>query len=253
MPIPLRSYRGALRPQWPMAINADQSTAHGLLVAYVGDGLYGRYDPIRLRHGSLTASPRIAGIPNVGSGLYCTGGASLDIPSAWPVTSERYSWRLVFTPRTWTGGFTAVLDGPSRQFSLFFDTSGNGSFLTGPGGFMATGVGLTSGSRWDLVVTNSNDTDARTWVNGRQVGAALPDDPGLGAVTETLSFGRNASGGGTDSDLVFESFQVWDRTLTAGEIWQLYDPATRWDLYRVPSTRVFFDVGGAALRRFFLT
>lgn len=39
---------------------------------------------------------------------------------------------------------------------------------------------------------------------------------------------------------------IWNRALNPAQVWQLYDPATRWDLYWTPSSRVFFNLGGAA-------
>ena len=42
------------------------------------------------------------------------------------------------------------------------------------------------------------------------------------------------------------SIAMWSRAMSDIDIWALYDPATRWDLYWVPGRRVFVDVGAAA-------
>ena len=34
--------------------------------------------------------------------------------------------------------------------------------------------------------------------------------------------------------------RAWNRALTAAEVWQLYDPRTRWDLYYPLRQRTFF-------------
>ena len=39
--------------------------------------------------------------------------------------------------------------------------------------------------------------------------------------------------------------RIWSRRLSPADVWALYDPATRWDLYWQPGRRVFFDVGAA--------
>lgn len=39
--------------------------------------------------------------------------------------------------------------------------------------------------------------------------------------------------------------RVYNRALTPTEIWALYDPATRWDLYWQPGRTLYFDVGAA--------
>jgi len=39
--------------------------------------------------------------------------------------------------------------------------------------------------------------------------------------------------------------RFYNRCLSAQDVWIMYDPATRWDLYWVPSTKTFFDIGAA--------
>lgn len=41
------------------------------------------------------------------------------------------------------------------------------------------------------------------------------------------------------------SARWWNRVFTADQHWALYDPATRWDLYAVPSRRMFVNVSAA--------
>ena len=41
--------------------------------------------------------------------------------------------------------------------------------------------------------------------------------------------------------------RLYHRVFTAAEMWALYDPTTRWDLYAAPSRRVYFDVGASGV------
>lgn len=43
---------------------------------------------------------------------------------------------------------------------------------------------------------------------------------------------------------------IWDRILSPGEIWSLYDPMTRWSMYWRPSTTVWFNIPSAGGRIF---
>lgn len=61
---------------------------------------------------------------------------------------------------------------------------------------------------------------------------------------------------GNDFDvLASRAFDGWigewrvyaNRVMTPNELWELYDPATRWDLYWTPGRRVFFDISSGAL------
>lgn len=42
----------------------------------------------------------------------------------------------------------------------------------------------------------------------------------------------------------FGEVRIWNRALTDADVWALYEPSTRWDLYQMPSARVYFNSGG---------
>lgn len=68
------------------------------------------------------------------------------------------------------------------------------------------------------------------------------------ARTGTLNSGSDPIGlCGTNNNVQgwYADFRVWDRALSAAEVWALYDPATRWDLYWVPGRTLYFDAGAA--------
>jgi hypothetical protein len=159
--------------------------------------------------------------------------------------------RFVMTPVTWPGGFTAWIDDPGRVNSVFVDTSGNvsfnGNWLKSVSIANAGTNPLTAGTRWDIVVRGYNPGGGSGsayedgWLNGVFTGAGSPGGnaaPDFSSVTQ--SFGNNPSGGGSNADCLWESVQQWNRILTDEEVWRLYDPPTRYELYWTPSNRTFF-------------
>lgn len=194
---------------------------------------------------SEQATPLLRGNAVGGVGAYCTANAGILIPKLTGVTSgSTFTLRLVCTPMTWPGGFTAWIDDNFRDFATFMDTSGAVSF----GGSVWQGLlpPLTIGKRWDLVLAaDANILAGRptVYVNGVNMGAGGNADWSR----DDAYLGFNFSGGGVGADCIYETLQVWNRCLRDQDVWQLYDPATRWDLYWVPSARTFFDIGGGVV------
>lgn len=60
----------------------------------------------------------------------------------------------------------------------------------------------------------------------------------------------NRSAGDRNWDGAIGGFTVWNRPLNAIEAWSLYDPATRWDMYRIPTRKTMFEVAAATGRIF---
>lgn len=91
------------------------------------------------------------------------------------------------------------------------------------------------------------------YVNGR---LAIGDNasgwtPTYGA-TSLLSVG-DYSGISRNSNVVILDGRIWNRKISAEQAWLLYAPETRWDLYAVPSSRVFFDFTGATAKPLYAT
>lgn len=83
------------------------------------------------------------------------------------------------------------------------------------------------------------------YVNGREV---TYNDGTYGSGTEQALTGVHGIGGNSFVGQIADARCWFDRALTASEIWSLYDPATRWDLYRRPaSRRLYLDLGAGGI------
>lgn len=203
-----------------------------------------------LKTGIETASfpPTLQGTPT-GMGLYCNNPFGSGVAFPWALGSQTsyLTLRMVFRTVAWTGPFTALFDSPTREAAWFFDTNGDASFSGGGSifGFALTLTGLTPGAdlRYDLVMSVGPNT-SDVYVNG-QLFSSTGSFFGLQTPSETWYFGSNPSGG-TAPNYILETVQYFTKQLSAQEVFALYDPPTRWDLYWVPSTRVVFDLAAAA-------
>lgn len=253
----LPSRSGGSRPVGPIRINYSSSLSVGLQswIEPNANSFLQDAAPLGLV-ATTTSSPTLQPHPVGGSTLRVTGGSGFSLPPSGLGNINAVGFctmRFVMTPVTWPGGFTAWMDDPGRLNSVFIDTSGNvsfdGNWLKSVNIANAGTNPLTAGLRWDIVVRGYNPLGGATsayedgWLNGVLTGTggaggnAAPD---FSSVTE--SFGNNPSGSGSNADCQWESVQQWNRLLTDEEIWRLYDPPTRWDLYWTPSNRTFFHV-----------
>ena len=111
--------------------------------------------------------------------------------------------------------------------------------------------GLTfANDLWRLVTYTWDGTTSRIYHNGQQTNTSATS-PNGGAVTVagvwTNPHDGFASQGTAPTGTRVADARFYARCLTATEVWQLYDPVTRWDLYWVPGRRVFFDVGASGV------
>jgi hypothetical protein len=100
-------------------------------------------------------------------------------------------------------------------------------------------------STWiHVAATWSGGTTAATivlYMNGRQVSM---DAGGDGSGTAIAAVGTTVLGGRTFDDTrnlngMMLDARIYDRPLTAAEVYALWDPATRWDLYALPRSSMF--------------
>lgn len=230
------------RPHGPVVLNHDSPLSVGLRrwmtpsMNRLWNGDYGYERVTNVTVGTPTLTPWNEG----GVGVLCAG-SSVAIPSMSGVSGQDVTVRYVFTPITWPGAFTSWIDDAGRDWSTFIDTSGAISFAGNYWNFGSQT--LTTGQRWDLVAAVSGAGSTITYMNGKQTGSR---GVGLPNLTNQLELGTNPSTGGTNANQIFETMQVWNRTLSETEVLELYDPATRWQLYWTPSRRVYFDVVATA-------
>jgi hypothetical protein len=96
---------------------------------------------------------------------------------------------------------------------------------------------------WHVVVTYDGTT-VSFYLNG-QLLSTSNNSSSPGTATPFL-FASSASGAGeSGATNAFADIRWYNRVLSAADVAALYAPATRWDLYWRPSSRVFFDVAAA--------
>lgn len=154
-----------------------------------------------------------------------------------------YTWRLLFSPLTWPGEFTAGWDDSARVMAVFFNTSGVRSFSSLLG---VTSFGtLTGGGTYDIILTcNPGNTAHRLYVNGDAVttGGALNVD-----TNATLDLGGNPStGADAAANSLFWIFQEWGRQLSHDEVFRLgVDPWAGTGVFNIVRNRRFGAITAA--------
>lgn len=99
-------------------------------------------------------------------------------------------------------------------------------------------------SKYFLLTGVASSTDAvtgcRLLVNGvREIDAAAGT---IGSSTCDIQFGQYANSAGSSQDYEVFDCRLYKRALTDADVWQMYDPVTRWDLDGQPNTKTFFDM-----------
>lgn len=190
---------------------------------------------------SSGVTPRGVPVSGIGSALFFSGGR-FAVPDTPTITSAEMTVAAWVLPTDLSGngnflGCNGNLGWRGRVLSTgafnFLDRGGTNQISS-------TAV-ITTHRHWHLVTT-AGAAGLALFVNG------VPDN------TNATAFGNAGTSVELgDSGVSSEAWagylidvRVYARRLSAGEIWQLYSPTTRWDLYQAPSTRVFFDVGAEA-------
>jgi hypothetical protein len=181
---------------------------------------------------TITGTPTWQATPD-GPGVYCTGGASFDLPPR-AIAAGDFTLRIIHRPTTIPANFTCLCDkvttgGTTRELSVFLATNGDLDYagLGGGGGTINIPTGMTPGRTWDFVLTRKPDSTgagvANAYVNGAPKGSWTLGSGATGSnATNPLAFGRNPSGGGQNYNGVYLLVQLWvGRCLTAAEVAQL--------------------------------
>jgi hypothetical protein len=150
--------------------------------------------------------------------------------------------------------------GPFLWVGLAVEGGGNFSIFhnDGAGNFIAVGTTVPFASylnQFVTVVAAIGMNRQMLYVNGVIAGTGVTGmNPAGIASTATAQFGFGVYRNGIGRNAAMYGYDGWivQREISQAEARALSLPSERWSMYRVPSTRVFFDVGGAAQRRFFL-
>lgn len=133
------------------------------------------------------------------------------------------------------------------------------------GGVVSAGVVTTSGGAtryntggtspfsdlfWHLVTVVWNPgAGLSIYLDGIFQASNTTTTTGLRGVEGYKIFNNTATGGNNWEGQIAD-WRWYRRALTSADVYALYDPATRWDLYWTPSARTFFTLSAAAGRLF---
>lgn len=129
----------------------------------------------------------------------------------------------------------------------------------GSGSFTGSNSGRTLTAGIPYLITHTyNSANMVVYVNGIQdstkaaaITISYTDKPGSYGPNPASSYigayhSSTNSSPGTTADILYDfngqigPVNLWNRALSATEIWQLYDPATRWELYAMPRPQYWF-------------
>ena len=257
------------RPPLPgesVSLNSGQPITKGLVACHPLRPLMGGIDLTGRHHGTLTGGPIIGGDPESGhlrldgtddylpmapaSGLAFAAPGTV---SAWISTTTETrtlfavgesgaanNYYLVYIGDAITGTLTNELITVGRSvdgvitFIVGYTTAtrtelfdGRPHLVTIVADGVSTKIYLDGRSR---TVTTGSGTDGGQFTN-----VTSPNYAYWGARNVGASPSLYTAGGLRDAC-------VWNRALSAAEVWSLYDTRTRWDLYWQPSRTVHFDI-----------
>jgi hypothetical protein len=245
--------------------------------AYSGDaGGYDRLTLVRRRPVTYTTVPTSYGRPFTGpvGGVFAWGDgvAAVGVQRTTGVVNDYISTASPFTFACWFNMQRDVAD--TRYWGLWslggtnaWSASGSvpshtgtvqASIVTTSGGaarYDATSAGTYAPFVWyHYAAVWRPGSGLYLYVDGRQDGSNTSATTTMRAVDE-LQFGGAFGGGSRDLPTLagaMSDARFYSRALNDAEVWSLYDPQTRWDLYYVPGRRVFVDLaaapGGATVR-----
>lgn len=258
-----RNWALGSRPEWPLAVNTGSWQANGLAGWWPGGPGPNRWvDLVSPIHANNQASPLVSGVPMHGltpqfeSASWfnsdvvpfsasstqplsmCCWYRGVTIPAVYPVQPVNF-WSTTEagtrTDGTYDKALQMTLGGTGISRARFYVFDGGVKTVTGASEVMDVGP--------VFIVGTFDGSNMRIYVNGRSDATPV-------AASGTFAF--------TSAQFVWSHIpagtqgvvgNLWDcryyrRCLSDAEIAAMYALPTRWDLYRVPSRRVWF--GAAA-------
>lgn len=265
------------KPCWPYTINRSCDQAQGLIACWSRVENNRIIDIARGNNGTIIGTGPSSGFraPGVGGGkdaLFCltvedvsntyatvTDTLALDLTGA--ITMSCWAYPIAFPSTghqgTFFGKYDFVNTDNARAFLLYYDGSLTGVSMTVSGDGItpttANGGTLTTFKWHHICGVYVPSTSVTTYINGVQVAQNTTSIPaslfnngtqpltigsfGTGGIIETGNFGWHGS---------LEEFRLYNRAMSPGEVWRMYDPATRWSLRNQPSRRSIYSTTSSA-------
>lgn len=243
-------------PSGPVCLNRGSSQAQGLVGFWPVQGQPGGIDCSgRMLDLTATGTTSASGPPDGGLALSFNGssdklelsspvvtGTPLTLAAWFSVTGAGADTRVLLTSMDagGTNGYFLALETDSKVYAYTFGSAFPGA---------ASATSYTTAGEWQhatAVFLASNDRAA--YLNGTGKGTNTTASTTGALTTTAIGYG---SFGGAWFDSQLAHCCAWDRALSDAEVWSLYDPATRWDLYYPLGSRVWsFDTVAAAATTF---
>jgi hypothetical protein len=188
-----------------------------------------------------------ASIGGLGASFFFSGGFANGMSRNIAQTFSVFSIAAWFYPRT----LRATDNFLWRSVVSFtgwylLDTNGTPKFSVFDGTTSATALGTTTDvtNQWQHMVGVSNSVSLRSvYRNGAGKGT---DTTTISAVAASTNEDIAQNGGFDAIDGLIADIRIWNRALSDAEVWSLYDPQMRWDLYWQPNTRAYSFLQSAA-------
>lgn len=245
------------RPQWPFDLNADSRQAVGLTGWYPLLPL-----PYDLSPGGRGALTSTSGTVSQGaSGMI--GGLTLEVAGAGAMYSDATpvagrpctiaAWAMTTSDST-TQDIVSLTANPAsggaERIALQFGGNVAGDPVralsqtnAGSAAAAVTSRAYSIGVYHHCCAVHAAQNSRAAYIDGGSKGTNTTNNVVTQPVTRVtvaacwLSSALAAQLSGHVAEV-----RLYSRALTDADVWELYDPATRWDLYWQPSTRSFFDV-----------
>lgn len=233
-----------LKAWWPMAANQGGLTVREQVIGYYNGTLS---STLGWTGDTFGPSPDFTGTPKyIGVGI----NKIRDFLAGGPYTvAAWFNCKSNDLTQTILGDMTS--NGMSRSFGLATGGAGASSVVSSHHGNTL----LTHNA---VITKNVTHHAAVTWL-GNNLTRTIYADGVAGTTTDTpaswasagglASIGRQGAYNGYYFKGCIIDVRIYNRALSAAEIWQLYDPATRWELYRPAEHRVW-QIAPAAGRKY---
>ena len=252
-------YRGSQPPVWPFTIDWDNPLSSGLVACYpaavfpgVPQNLVGRTNVSFTEINTVTRATRPI-VNRTYSFARANSERFEDTSNPW-ITTEPFSFAAWFQVATGTDQNYAIL-------SIGADTNNRADLrLRGAGGdddvqmsvkgsgtesLISSAISYTIGNIHHAVGICSSDRKSTVFLDGANKNSQAIAAGVLSGIDRCFigALLVSAVQNHMDGELAF--LCVWNRVLTDAEVWQLFDPRTRWNLYYPLRQRVFVQVPAA--------
>lgn len=238
------------RPPWPYRLNGASPQARDLLLWIPGGARYawGTQDTLTPVGGAVvhgTTDGLAYGSSNFSSFYWTFPAIAVQVPftlAAWAIRladNNGQSFQSSHGSGANYAGCNLNLGNAGGWNASYGNNTASGS--TGRrSAVAATDIGLNQlahvvavcrgATDWSLYTNGKSETPTYSGSGGSLVNGSNPG-----------TLGRGISGSGA-ATAAFIDLRVYNRAFVDAQAVALYNPATRWDLYARPSTRVYFDI-----------